>query len=45
MRILVVSDLRSETSQSPAASYVQGWVLCSDRPVNVEVPVKLVELV
>ena len=38
-RNLVISDLRSETKgspgSSPAASYVQRWALCSNRPANV----------
>ena len=28
---------------SPAASYVQRWTLCSNRPANVYISVKLVE--
>ena len=38
-RSLVVSDLRSETKgsgSSPAATYVQSWAVCSNRPANVE---------
>ena len=37
-RSLVVSDLRSEPKgpgSSPAATYVQMWALCSNRPANV----------
>ena len=38
MRILVVSDLHPESKgsrfESPAATYVQRWGLCSNNPAN-----------
>ena len=41
----VVSDLHSVAGSSPAASYVQWWALWSDRPTNVYVSVKRVDVV
>ena len=35
-RNLVVSDLRLETKgSSPAATFVQKWTFCSNRPANI----------
>ena len=44
----IVSDWRSETKGfglSLAASYMQRWALCSNRPANLRVSVKWVEVV
>ena len=45
----MVSSLRlgqpKVPGSSPAAGYVQSWAACNNRPANVKVPVKRVEVV